>query len=523
MRTDPHPWDGWAPWAVAALTLGLGLSIWAWFPPGIWHDDGVYVLLGRALADGEGFRYSGVPGAFLATKFPPLFPLALALIWSVAPELPENAVLLSAANLVFLAVGSGTFVLYSRRIFRLPLPWVLGAAALVWLSPALWRVAMVPLSEPLFILLFLLALWAGGRLEQGGGWGSMAVFLLLAMAAFHTRTIGVVLIPGISGALALRGRRRDGTLVFLLGAILALPWILWSRWASSRIPEPLLDTLGPYGSWLAGEILRGPGHYLSFLPGNALHLAGRCVSLLLPGVAPPFLWIGLLLLPVLFLGLWTMGKRSLTAPLTVGGYALVLLLWPFQDVRLMVPLLPLLALGTGTGFRTLLCSGALPLGTRIPAVTVGMGWVVVFLAGSIVRLATGWPGEVYQVRSEALVRAVQTVQEKTPPDAVVGAPELWSGIHLFSGRRVSPSARFLPLSQTGPAWGTPEQQYRLWMEAGLTHILVEHGGEVHGEALDRLDALCPPGSVQLLDVKPGQFLVKLNWDQECRDLLMPTE
>jgi hypothetical protein len=115
---------------------------------------------------------------------------------------------------------------------------------------------------------------------------------------------------------------------------------------------------------------------------------------------------------------------------------------------------------------------------------------------------------------------VKAVQEKTPNEAVVGAPELWAGIHLYTGRLVSPSARFLPLSSRGPSWGIPEEQYRLWMEAGLTHLLVEHAGNVHGEALDRMDERCPPGTVQVLDLQPGQFLVALNWDAACRRVLL---
>jgi hypothetical protein len=116
--------------------------------------------------------------------------------------------------------------------------------------------------------------------------------------------------------------------------------------------------------------------------------------------------------------------------------------------------------------------------------------------------------------------AVRAVGEKTPPGAVVGAPELWSGIHLVTGRTVVPSARFRPLGIGGPTAGTPEEQYEIWISTGLTHIVVEHGGQVHGEAIDRIDALCPPGTVLLLDNQPGQFLVALDWDSTCQARVM---
>ena len=91
------------------------------FPPGIWHDDGVYVLLGRSLAQGEGLRYTGVVGDPLAPKFPPLFPLLLAGIWTLFPRFPENLPLLDGVNLVLLAVAAGLFAEYSRRVLALSL------------------------------------------------------------------------------------------------------------------------------------------------------------------------------------------------------------------------------------------------------------------------------------------------------------------------------------------------------------------------------------------------------------------
>lgn len=520
MKTDSRRWDRWAPWGLGAGVLALGLLVWEWFPPGIWHDDGVYVLLGKALSEGHGLRYSGVVGAYLAPKFPPLFPLLLAALWSVAPAFPGNLILLSSANLVIMAVTAGIFLAYVRKVLRVPPAWALAAAVLAWLSPALWRVAMVPLSEPLFILFGLLALWAGGRLEEVGGRRSMGLFLLFALAAFYTRTMGVVFILAGAVGLFLRRRWREGGQVLFLGLGLALPWVLWSGRVAESIPDPLQDTLGPYGSWLAGAILQSPGHYLSFLPANALSVVARALSLLLPGVLGSPLWVGVLLLPVLCLGLWTLGRKSLMVPISAVFYVLILLLWPFEDVRLMVPLLPLLVLGVVVGFRVLLTSDALAGTRRAPAALLASIWLLAILGFSLYRLGTGWPAEAYRIRSDALLRAVKAVQEKTPPDAVVGAPELWAGIYLYTERQVSPSARFLPLSTHGPPWGLPEEQYRLWWDVGLTHILVEHGGRVHGEALDRVDATCSAGTVQVLDIQPGQFLVRLNWDEACRTALM---
>ena len=58
-------------WLLGLGALLGGLLAWTPLPPGIWHDDGVYLMLGRALADGDGLVYLGVPGAPAAPKFPP--------------------------------------------------------------------------------------------------------------------------------------------------------------------------------------------------------------------------------------------------------------------------------------------------------------------------------------------------------------------------------------------------------------------------------------------------------------------
>lgn len=517
------PWDRRAPWIASALVLLLGLTFWEAFPPGIWHDDGVYVLLGRSLAQGDGLRYVGVPGAPLAPKFPPLFPLILAPVWILFPAFPENAGLLGGMNLLILAGAGGLFFAYSRNVLALPRILAAACAALAFLSPQLWRVTLVPLSEPLFVLTLTLALWSGAGMERQRGAWRVLFFILVGGLAFYTRTIGVAVLLAGSVALLVRGRGGAGIGAVLGSLAVVTPWVLWSRWAARTVPSSLQDILGSYGGWLAGEMVRDPLGYGIFLLENARDLLERALSLLLPGVTGGSLWVGLFLVPVVALGIREGGRKTALLPLALMAAGGILLVWPFQAIRLVIPFQPFLVLGAALGFSKLLTPGVLPRRGRVPVAFMAAAWVVLALGVSVYRLGTGWPGEPYRVRSEALLLAVEAVEEKTPPGAVVGAPELWASLHLFTGRSVAPSAPFLSAAGEQRPWGSPEAQYALWKEVGLTHILVEHGGLVHGEALDRVDAVCPQGTVEVLDLQPGQFLVALNWDRECQERLLGGE
>ena len=150
---------------IVAAGLGVvGFLVWAAVSPGVWHDDGAYLLLGKSLADGEGLRYSQVPGSLPGAKFPPLYPLFLALLWKVSPEAVGQGQLASLFNLLFVASSGGMFVAYLRS---LDFSWrsSVVSAVLFWLLPGLWRLALVPLSEPLFLVTLVAALWTGSRLE----------------------------------------------------------------------------------------------------------------------------------------------------------------------------------------------------------------------------------------------------------------------------------------------------------------------------------------------------------------------
>src|SRR5262245_1204078 len=57
---------------------------------GGYHDDGIYATTAKALATGQGYRIISLPSEPAQTKYPPLYPLLLSLIWRVYPRFPEN-------------------------------------------------------------------------------------------------------------------------------------------------------------------------------------------------------------------------------------------------------------------------------------------------------------------------------------------------------------------------------------------------------------------------------------------------
>ena len=75
---------------VAAIALAVALVAVPNWPAGVFQDDGIYVILGKSLASGQGYRYLNLPGAPYATHYPPGYPLFLALLWKISPQFPQK-------------------------------------------------------------------------------------------------------------------------------------------------------------------------------------------------------------------------------------------------------------------------------------------------------------------------------------------------------------------------------------------------------------------------------------------------
>ncbi|HKC40099.1 MAG TPA: hypothetical protein VKC15_11200, partial [Gemmatimonadales bacterium] len=75
--------------AVAAIVVAAYLLVRgsALFLVGSYSDDGVYVALGKAVAEGSGYRLIYLVGAPVAVKYPPGLPVLLAIPWALGGTL----------------------------------------------------------------------------------------------------------------------------------------------------------------------------------------------------------------------------------------------------------------------------------------------------------------------------------------------------------------------------------------------------------------------------------------------------
>ncbi len=506
------------PFVLLAVGLfGVGLSFWRPVPAGVWHDDGVYLLIGKALSEGGGFRYLGVVGEPPAVKFPPAYPGVLAVLWWAFGSL--RAVTLAAVllNLALVATAATALARALHRTAALPRWIAVALAAVAFFSADVWQPALVTLSESLFLALAMgsLALWPKGAGEERGARGTLVLSLVLA-ATVMTRSAGIAVVLGFGVALLLtRGWKL--AVVTVTPALLTV--VAWGAMAASRaetIPVGMRDVLGPYGSWLVQQLVTAPGAFLEVLPAQALTLLGRVASLLLPGVYGAWLWV--MTLPLALLGLIgavALSRKLPPVPWVIGAYAAMLLLWPFLDRRLVMPLHPLIAVCVGAGVLEV-ASHRTHHALRRASWTVAFLWVAVSAAVTASRAAGGWAVAGYQLRAGRLAAAVEALNQTASQEAVVGAPEFWAALHLHGGWSVVPSARFTPRAEDPdtPVWGTPDQQLALWWNAGVDHLLLEQGGQIHGEALNRLESQCP-GDVQILARLVPQLLVRLDWGVDC--------
>ncbi len=229
-RFQPSRWH----WLGLILLIALGGLYFYLMRPdvaGILYDDGMYLMSAKALASGHGYRLMGIEGQPYFYKYPPLYPLCLAALWLINPHFPANIVWLKAFN-ILLSLGTLNLLAYHfRRNLKFPAWLSLALVACFGLNFRFIDVSIELMSEPLFMLLSVGALVLAHhyhanpeplRPRQIGG------LMLLSVAAYYTRSFGLVLVAALAIWLWIR-KERKAAILFATGCGLCmLPWVLWS-------------------------------------------------------------------------------------------------------------------------------------------------------------------------------------------------------------------------------------------------------------------------------------------------------
>jgi hypothetical protein len=211
--------------AVVVLILGY----WRMVPQvcGAFHDDAIYVITAKALAQDQGYRLIFLPQAPIQTKYPILYPALLALIWKILPAFPANLLLMKWLSLLCGAATICLSYLYLQRFKYCS--WTLaGAAALICAtSPTFLYFATQTLSEIPFALLAILALWSfDAQMEEPVTKRSRQFYIGVLLALpFLCRIIGVTLV--LAALIIQRFRSRPlGWMALGLTTVMG-PWALW--------------------------------------------------------------------------------------------------------------------------------------------------------------------------------------------------------------------------------------------------------------------------------------------------------
>ena len=181
-------------------------------------DNAEFIILGRALASGQGYTYIQAPEPGLATKYPFGFPLLLA---AVETLFPGSIVALKTLVVLLFALSLPVLYRFLRR-HASPIPALL-TCLLCLSSVALLDFSHQVMSEIPYLAASLLALLL---LDRARSIRTLLFAVLALMGAYYIRTAGITLVAAGIAFLALNRRYKDAGIVAVLAVLLALPWSL---------------------------------------------------------------------------------------------------------------------------------------------------------------------------------------------------------------------------------------------------------------------------------------------------------
>jgi hypothetical protein len=307
------------------------------------HDDGLFFLSAQSMATGQGYRIPSLPENPAQTKFPPLYPLYLSLIWRINPVFPANLALGSFGGWLALAACLVlAWRLYRSDGYTERRTW--GLVGLLGLSPYMVLFGSTMFSE-VFFTCFVLATFLFSRRE---GTRAIVAAGLVAGCAYLARTAGIALLISVPAWLLWRREGRRAGIFALTMLPFVAGWMLWSH--VHRVPGAD-TTLTYYTDYLGYQFANvGFDNIAVVLWKNADQILYGMGSLVLPKVfdALPVKILTQVIAVAMLAGIVRMVRRGIAVDYALFGAvsAGILLVWHYPATeRFVLPLFPLLIAG----------------------------------------------------------------------------------------------------------------------------------------------------------------------------------
>jgi hypothetical protein len=440
------------PLLAGCVVFAVGATLVDGDPVGALRDDSMYVVLGKSLATGHGYRWLNLPGTPAATHFPPGYPALLALLWRFAPAFPSNLLLFKLANALCAAVAAIGVARFVRARFQMH---ELGAqlfAAVAMLSVPMLTFSTHVMSEAFFLALLTITLLRAEDLAATEGWRNALLVGLLAGSTTLVRSSGVALLPAIAIRLLLR-RRFQAAVLFAIGAVaVILPWQLWVAAHANALPAPMRGNYESYTALVADAISqRGFGFLGQVAVRTSSDLALMFQYLVAPVARVSVRVAALGALAVLVIaGVRPMWRKAPVCTVFLAAYALIVLLWPYTPGRFIWCVWPFVLLLPVTGVRALLDWRVSENRLRIvrtaglaAAAALSLGYAVFNISGYRSRV---WATDGYADRLQPLMLHVAS---RTSPNAVL-ATEAENTVYLYTGRLAVPIGSYLATDYLQP-------------------------------------------------------------------------
>ncbi len=431
--------------AVAYLVLRTAPALAA----GAFSDDGVYLALGKALADGEGYRSLYAAGQPVHMKYPPALPALYALLWWIKPDLATVHGAATVLSLLASAFAAGLLWWLARAKLSLH-----PSTALVFvMGPFLLEGAVqyfnLPISEPWFMLGWAGCLVLFGRMIRGALSWSVALGLLMAGTTLF-RTQAVVFIPALIAAAFMSGAglKRCAT----LGLTAVVPVGAWRLWHGMRAAAGPLTSQPDEATYLSWTPDGSVGAVVRFLSDILTSQALRYWTVLPPNVAswrPVGVGLCVAVLALVLVGVASRWRGQWALVATVLTAAAVITLWPYSQDRFVLALLPFLGLLAGAGWERIVARWTRPPSVGKPvgkAVALGVlvlwvgivGWRQAQIRGLAVQERSReefyfHPAQFLPDNSRFILEASRWVARNTRPEDRILTP-LSAAIWLYTGR-----------------------------------------------------------------------------------------